>query len=138
MSKHFINLGLFLEHILFFLLWFHFVTCFCFLFHFLNHLFNGIFADFRYALVLEPTNKRAGQSVERLRKLFQQLYSSFDRTSGRLNLFLDPFKWLMIATGLNNLMKMDFLGSSLRAKTKTLCTEKKERNTIIFSFFLEV
>lgn len=53
-------------------------------------------------------------------------------------MFLDPFKRLMIATGLNNLMKMDFLGSSLRAKTKTLCTEKKERNTIIFSFFLEV
>ncbi|XP_050258714.1 translocon at the outer membrane of chloroplasts 64 [Quercus robur] len=27
--------------------------------------------DFGYALVLEPTNKRAGQSVDRLRKLFQ-------------------------------------------------------------------
>lgn len=27
--------------------------------------------DFKYALVLEPTNKRAASSAERLRKLFQ-------------------------------------------------------------------
>lgn len=28
-------------------------------------------ADFNYALVLEPTNKRAALSAEKLRKLFQ-------------------------------------------------------------------
>lgn len=28
-------------------------------------------ADFRYALVLEPTNKRAALSADRLRKLYQ-------------------------------------------------------------------
>jgi hypothetical protein len=29
-----------------------------------------ILADFKYALVLEPTNKRASLSAERLRKVF--------------------------------------------------------------------
>ncbi|KAJ0048113.1 hypothetical protein Pint_17070 [Pistacia integerrima] len=31
---------------------------------------RGTLADFQYALVLEPTNKRASVSADRLRKVF--------------------------------------------------------------------
>lgn len=47
-----------------------------FFFYFL-YLYQGLscktvwVADFRYALVLEPTNKRAAMCADRLKKLFQ-------------------------------------------------------------------